>query len=144
MPTIVRKASKPYKWTIGHIPLAEVANKEKKVPREYITADGFGITAPCRRYLQPLIAGEAYPPYKDGLPDYVQIRGAPGPEKSKDRLQALALPGQTLENTFSLARPTSRFIAFFSSCYSARRASRLDDRSPDRPGPTTNSNSFLM
>jgi ATP-dependent phosphofructokinase / diphosphate-dependent phosphofructokinase len=75
MPTIVRKASKPYKWEIGHIPLAAVANQEKKVPREYITADGFGITAACRRYLQPLIAGEAYPPYKDGLPDYVHIKG---------------------------------------------------------------------
>jgi 6-phosphofructokinase len=83
MPTIVRKASKPYKWVIGHVPLAEVANKEKKVPREYITADGFGITAACRRYLQPLIAGEAYPPYKDGLPDYVQIKGVSVRKKVK-------------------------------------------------------------
>jgi 6-phosphofructokinase 1 len=83
MPTIVRKGSKPYKWVIGHVPLAEVANKEKKVPREYITDDGFGITAPCRRYLQPLIAGEAYPPYKDGLPDYVQIKGVSVRKKVK-------------------------------------------------------------
>jgi ATP-dependent phosphofructokinase / diphosphate-dependent phosphofructokinase len=75
MPTIVRKASKPYKWTIGHVPLAEVANKEKKLPPDYIREDGFGITAACRRYLEPLIAGEAYPPYRDGLPDYVRIRG---------------------------------------------------------------------
>jgi ATP-dependent phosphofructokinase / diphosphate-dependent phosphofructokinase len=77
MPTIVRKSGKPYRWTIGHVPLAEVANKEKKVPREFITADGFGITDACRRYLAPLIAGEAYPPFKDGLPDYVTIKGAP-------------------------------------------------------------------
>jgi 6-phosphofructokinase 1 len=83
MPIIVRKASKPYKWTIGHVPLVEVANKEKKVPREYITEDGFGITAACRRYLQPLVAGEAYPPYKDGLPDYVKIKGAPVRKKLK-------------------------------------------------------------
>jgi ATP-dependent phosphofructokinase / diphosphate-dependent phosphofructokinase len=76
MPTIVRKASKPYKWTIGHVPLAEVANKEKKLPPDYIREDGFGITAACRRYLEPLIAGEAYPPYRDGLPDYVHIKGA--------------------------------------------------------------------
>jgi 6-phosphofructokinase 1 len=75
MPTIVRKGSKPYKWVIGHVPLAEVANKEKKLPPEYIREDGFGISAPCRRYLEPLIAGEAYPPYRDGLPDYVRIRG---------------------------------------------------------------------
>ncbi len=77
MPTIVRKSSRPYRWVIGHVPLAAVANKEKKVPREYICADGFGITAPCRRYLEPLIAGEAYPPYRAGLPDYVRIRGVP-------------------------------------------------------------------
>lgn len=75
MPTIVRKASKPYKWTIGHVPLAEVANQEKKVPPEYIRADGFGITEACRRYLEPLIAGESYPPYRNGLPDYARIKG---------------------------------------------------------------------
>src|SRR6185437_11358007 len=63
MPIIVRKSSRPYKWTVGHVPLAEVANVERKVPREYITEDGFGITDGCRRYLEPLIAGEAYPPY---------------------------------------------------------------------------------
>ena len=77
MPIIVRKASRPYKWTVGHVPLTEVANVEKKLPREYITEDGFGITDACRRYLEPLIAGEAYPPYRDGLPDYVRIKGAP-------------------------------------------------------------------
>ena len=83
MPTIVRRSSRPYKWTIGHVPLAEVANKEKKVPREFITADGFGITAACRRYLEPLIAGEAYPPYRDGLPRYVRVKGSPVRRKLK-------------------------------------------------------------
>ena len=75
MPTIVRRASKPYKWVIGQVPLAQVANKEKKLPPRYIRADGFGITEACRRYLEPLIAGEAYPPYRNGLPDYVRIKG---------------------------------------------------------------------
>ncbi len=75
MPTIVRKASRPYRWTIGKVALSEVANREKKVPRDYITTDGFGITAKARRYLEPLIAGEAYPPYRNGLPDYVSIKG---------------------------------------------------------------------
>ena len=75
MPTIVRRSSRPYRWTIGHVPLDAVANQEKKVPREYITADGFGITDACRRYLEPLIGGEAYPPYDKGLPDYVKIKG---------------------------------------------------------------------
>ncbi len=76
MPVIVRKSSSPYRWTIGSAPIEAVANQEKKVPRHYITADGFGITAAGRRYLQPLIEGEAYPPYKDGLPRYVTLRKA--------------------------------------------------------------------
>jgi 6-phosphofructokinase 1 len=84
MPTIVRKSSKPYKWTIGHVPLADVANKEKKVPREYITEDGFGITAACRRYLSPLIHGEDYPPYVSGLPAYVTLKGARVPKRIKE------------------------------------------------------------
>lgn len=83
MPTIVRRSSRPYKWTIGHVPLAQVANQEKKLPRQFITADGFGITAACRRYLEPLIGGEAPPPYKNGLPQYVRIRGVPVRQKIK-------------------------------------------------------------
>jgi ATP-dependent phosphofructokinase / diphosphate-dependent phosphofructokinase len=75
MPTIVRRSSRPYRWSIGHVPLSEVANKEKKLPPEYIREDRFGITSACRRYLEPLVAGEAYPPYRNGLPDYVHIRG---------------------------------------------------------------------
>jgi 6-phosphofructokinase 1 len=74
MPAIIRKSSKPYRWKVEPVPLEKVANVEKKVPREFITADGFGITAACRRYLAPLIAGEDYPPYKDGLPDYVKLK----------------------------------------------------------------------
>jgi 6-phosphofructokinase len=75
MPTIVRKSHRPYRWSIGHVALSEVANKEKKMPAEYLRSDGFGITEACRRYLEPLIAGEAYPPYRNGLPDYVHIKG---------------------------------------------------------------------
>ena len=77
MPAIIRTSSRPYKWKIEPVPLSAVANVEKKVPRDFITADGFGITAACRRYLTPLIAGEDYPPYVDGLPDYVRIKGKP-------------------------------------------------------------------
>jgi 6-phosphofructokinase 1 len=76
LPVIVRRSSNPYRWTIGEAPLSAIANKEKKVPRSFITADGFGITAACRRYLAPLIEGEDYPPYLGGLPDYVEIKGA--------------------------------------------------------------------
>jgi ATP-dependent phosphofructokinase / diphosphate-dependent phosphofructokinase len=77
MPAIIRTSDKPYRWKIEPVPLAGVANVEKKVPRRFITADGFGITAACRRYLAPLIAGEDFPPFRDGLPDYVKIRGKP-------------------------------------------------------------------
>ena len=75
LPVIVRKSSNPYRWSIGEAPLAAVANKEKKLPRNYITADGFGITAACRRYLRPLIGGEDYPPYIGGLPSYAVVKG---------------------------------------------------------------------
>jgi len=81
MPTIVRTSDDPYRWDIGAADLAEVANVEKKLPREYITEDGFGITEACRRYLQPLIRGEAYPPYRDGLPEYVRLKNAPVAKK---------------------------------------------------------------
>ncbi len=74
MATIVRKSNKPYRWTIGTTPLKSVANKEKKMPRYFITQDGFHITARCRTYLEPLIQGESPPPYKNGLPDYVRLR----------------------------------------------------------------------
>ena len=74
MPAIKRLSSKPYRWEIIAAPLSEVANREKKMPRDFITEDGFHITQKCRNYLQPLIAGEAYPPYVNGLPDYVRLK----------------------------------------------------------------------
>ena len=74
MPTIVRLSDEPYRWEIGQVPLSEVANIERKMPREFITADGFGITQAARRYFLPLIQGEAYPPYRNGLPDYVKLK----------------------------------------------------------------------
>jgi 6-phosphofructokinase 1 len=74
MPTIVRKSDKPYRWTIGSVSLAEVANKEKMMPRDFVSTDGFAITPACRKYLAPLIRGEDYPPYKEGLPSYVSLR----------------------------------------------------------------------
>ncbi len=74
MPTIVRISQNPYRWKIGVAKLTDVANVEKKLPADFITADGFGITAKCRRYLMPLIRGEDYPPFKDGLPQYVRLK----------------------------------------------------------------------
>ncbi len=81
MPTIVRKSSDPYVWEVGAAPLSEVANVEKFMPRDYITEDGFGITEACREYLAPLIQGEDYPPYKDGLPQYVTLQNVAVPKK---------------------------------------------------------------
>src|SRR6202167_954857 len=74
MPAIKRRSSSPYRWKIVPVPLAAVANIEKKVPREFVTADGFGITAAGRRYLEPLIAGEDYPPSPNALPPHVPLR----------------------------------------------------------------------
>jgi ATP-dependent phosphofructokinase / diphosphate-dependent phosphofructokinase len=83
MPAIKRITSKPYKWEIIAAPLTQVANHEKKMPRDFITADGFHITQKCRNYLQPLIAGEAYPPYEDGLPKYVVLKNVAVKKKLK-------------------------------------------------------------
>jgi 6-phosphofructokinase len=74
MPVIQRKRSKPYRWDIGEAPLGKVANVEKMMPRSFISKDGFGITARAREYLSPLIQGEDYPPYRDGLPQYVRLK----------------------------------------------------------------------
>ena len=75
MPTIVRKSQTPYRWTVGQVALGRVANREKIMPRGFISRDGFGVTAACRRYLQPLILGEDYPPYRNGLPRYAKLKG---------------------------------------------------------------------
>jgi 6-phosphofructokinase len=83
MPGIKRTSSKPYRWKIVPVPLQDVANVEKKVPRDFITEDGFGITRACRRYLEPLIAGEDYPRYAGGLPVYTRIAGKRVPKKLK-------------------------------------------------------------
>jgi len=83
MPAIVRTSHKPYRWKIGMANLVDVANHEKMLPRNYISQDGFGITAACRRYLAPLIVGEAYPPYKNGLPQYVTLKNKPVKKKLK-------------------------------------------------------------
>ena len=77
MPVIKRVSDKPYRWKIESAPLSRIANKEKMLPKRYITKDGFGITAAARRYLEPLIRGEDYPPYINGLPKYVTLKNAP-------------------------------------------------------------------
>ncbi len=81
MPVIKRVSDKPYRWKIDQAPLSRIANKEKMVPRRYISKDGFSITAAGRRYLEPLIRGEDYPPYINGLPDYVTLRNVPVSKK---------------------------------------------------------------
>jgi 6-phosphofructokinase 1 len=74
MPVIKRVSNNPYRWKISEASLGRVANREKKMPKSYITTDGFGITPAARRYLEPLIRGEDYPPYdRNGLPKYVRL-----------------------------------------------------------------------
>jgi 6-phosphofructokinase len=81
MPAIRRLSDSPYCWDIIEVPLSAVAGQEKLLPPEFISTDGFGITEPARRYLAPLIAGEAYPPFKNGLPDYVRLQNVATPKK---------------------------------------------------------------
>ena len=74
MPVIVRGKGKKYTWRIGEAKLSDVANVEKMMPRKYITRDGFHITEEARAYFTPLIQGEDYPPYKNGIPQYVRLK----------------------------------------------------------------------
>lgn len=81
MPVIWRVAEDPYQWTVGEAPLAKIANRERKLPMSYISADKYGITPACRRYLQPLIGGESYPPYEDGLPRMARLKNKLAPKQ---------------------------------------------------------------
>ena len=83
MPTIVRVSGRPYRWKIGVAKLTDVANVEKKMPRDFISADGFHITTKCRNYLQPLVSGEAYPPFENGLPKYVRLKNVAVRKKTR-------------------------------------------------------------
>ena len=81
MPAITRTSDKPYRWKITAAPLAKVANVEKMLPRNFISADGYGITAKARADLTPLVRGEAYPPYRDGLPKYIRLKNSAVPRQ---------------------------------------------------------------
>lgn len=88
MVTIERDSDEPYRWHTGEVALDRVANVERKMPREFISEDGFGITEACRRYLRPLIEGEDYPSYRGGLPAYARLRN----EAVAKRLPAWVAP----------------------------------------------------
>jgi len=87
MPIIVRKPGKRYSWKIGEVKLAKVANVEKFMPRNFITKDGFGITKKCWNYILPLIQGEDFPPFKQGLPEYVKLKNILVPKRLKKKFK---------------------------------------------------------
>ncbi|MFO1398235.1 MAG: 6-phosphofructokinase [Burkholderiales bacterium] len=87
MPAITRVADKPYRWKITEAPLTKVANVEKMLPKDFISKDGYGITAKARAYLAPLMKGEDPPPYKDGLPQYVRLRNVAVAKKLADEFK---------------------------------------------------------
>lgn len=84
MLTIEREAGAHYRWKIGSVPLKKVANVESKMPRDFINEEGFHITQKCKDYMLPLIQGESYPPYKNGLPDYVTLKNQLIPKKLQE------------------------------------------------------------
>ncbi|MRD73647.1 diphosphate--fructose-6-phosphate 1-phosphotransferase [Rhodocyclus tenuis] len=84
MPVIERLSDSPYRWQVGVAVLKDVANIERKMPADFIAADGFGITDACRAYLAPLIEGEDFPPFRDGLPDYVRLQNPAVPRRLPD------------------------------------------------------------
>lgn len=84
MPVITRTSDAPYRWKVEPAPLAKIANREKKMPKGFISRDGFGITAAARRYLSPLTAGGDPPPYRLGLPAYVTLKNTSVARKLAD------------------------------------------------------------
>lgn len=74
MPIIIRNKGKKYRWSIGQAPLADIANIEKKLPRKFISRNGYEVTKEGRAYLEPLIFGEDYPPYQNGMPQYAKLK----------------------------------------------------------------------
>ena len=86
MVTIERSRGDTYKWFLGEASLEKVANMEKKMPRNFITKDGFGITKKAKDYLKPLIIGEDFPPFKSGLPEYVKLKNILAAKKLKSDL----------------------------------------------------------
>ena len=74
MTTIVRLSDEPYSWKVGTAKLEDVANQENTLPKEYIDKSGYGISVACKNYIRPLIEGEDYPPYENGLPNYVKMK----------------------------------------------------------------------
>ena len=74
MLTIERISSNPYNWRIGGVKLNKVANLEKHMKAKFISKNGFGITAAFKEYLRPLITGESYPSYENGIPIYARLK----------------------------------------------------------------------
>ncbi len=68
MMTINRVAGDAYAYEIGHEDIFKIANQTRAVPAEFINERGNQVTDECLRYLLPLIKGERYPTYVDGLP----------------------------------------------------------------------------
>ena len=74
MPVIIRGKGKRYSWKIEPAPLSKIANVEKKLPKSFISKDGFDVTSKAIKYLQPLILGEAFPKFKDGIPTSEKLK----------------------------------------------------------------------
>lgn len=62
-----------YKVNFLSVPLSFVANKEKKLPKEWISKNGHSLERECLDYLRPLIRGECSAEYIDGLPAYIRL-----------------------------------------------------------------------
>ena len=85
MASIKRVSNKPYRWKLASVPLSKVANVEKKLPRKYISSDGYHITKSCRNYIEPLIKGEDYPKFRNGTPIYTSFKNKKVPKKLNEK-----------------------------------------------------------
>lgn len=89
MPVIQRTSDRPYRWQILPAALAGLMNREKRLPRGFLAADGYRLTARARAYFTPLIRGEAWPPFADGLPVHAQLKLKPVTRRLQSAFRAL-------------------------------------------------------
>ena len=68
MITLNRVSDNPYVCETGTYDIHAIANLEEMVPADFISEDGCQITDKFVNYIRPLVQGELYPIFKNGLP----------------------------------------------------------------------------
>lgn len=68
---IKRVSDNPYSVTYEAVDVNKVANEAKTVPEDYINKDKNFVTQKFIDYISPLVVGEIYPEYENGVPKFL-------------------------------------------------------------------------